>query len=133
MKGLFEEPIDLMKEVMDLRLIRQNIVASNLANIENPHYKARRIDFEEKLQEALQIKETGRLARTNPKHMPNKMTATPDFYKELEIRVVEGEDGVDLDKEMAIQAKNLLAYNTLTTLMRKEFDMLNQVITEGGK
>ncbi len=118
---------------MDLRLIRQNIVASNLANIENPHYKARRIKFEEKLQEVLNLKDTAQLAKSNPNHFPNNITAEPDFYKELEIRVVEGEDAVNLDKEMAIEAKNVLAYNTLTTVMRKEFEMLQQVISEGGK
>ncbi len=133
MKSIFEEPIQLVKYVMDLRLIRQNIVASNLANLENPNYKARRIKFEEKLQEALDLKDTGRMARTNPNHIPNSITSKPDFYKELEIRVVQGEDSVNLDKEMAIQAKNVLAYNTLSLLEKKEFEMLHQVIREGGK
>jgi flagellar basal-body rod protein FlgB len=133
MKGLFEEHLGLVQKVMDLRLIRQNIVASNIANIENPNYKARRIDFEEKLQEALNLKDSGRITRTNKKHLPNSITIWPDFHKELEIRVIQGEDSVNLDKEMAIQAKNVIAYNTLSTIMKKEFEMLSQVITEGGK
>jgi len=133
MKGIFEEPIYLIQKVMDLRLIRQNIVASNLANIENPNYKARRIKFEDKLQEALNLQESGRLTRTNKRHLPTSFPMSPDFQKELEIRVVQGEDAVDLDKEMAIQAKNVLAYNTLSVIIGKEFAMLSETITEGGK
>ncbi len=133
MRGIFEEPIYLIQKVMDLRLIRQNIVASNLANIENPNYKARRIKFEDKLQEALNLQESGRLTRTNKRHLPNSFSIYPDLQKELEIRVVQGEDAVNLDKEMAIQAKNVLAYSTLSTIMREEFEMLSETITEGGK
>lgn len=133
MTKLFEPHIDLIQYVMNLRLIRQNVVASNLANIENPNYKARRIDFEEKLQEALKLKESGAVARTNEKHLPTSFFAEPDFYKEWEIRVVQGEDSVDLDKEMSTQAKNVLAYKTLTTVLSKEFQMLTTVISEGGK
>ncbi len=133
MKKLFEPHIELVKYVMDLRLIRQNIVASNLANIENPNYKARRIDFEEKLQAALNLKESGAMARTNERHLPTSVLVEPDFYKELEIRVVQGEDSVDLDKEMTIQAKNVLAYKTLSNVLTKEFQLLKDVIVEGGK
>jgi flagellar basal-body rod protein FlgB len=46
---------------------------------------------------------------------------------------VQGVDNVDLDKEMAAMAKNNLLYNTLATVMQKNFTGLKQVIADGGK
>ncbi len=133
MRGLFDDHLLLVQKVMDLRLIRQNIVASNIANIENPNYKAKRIEFEKQLQEALNLQEGAEMARPKGSVNSDFLKVKPDFHKELEIRVVQGEDAVDLDKEMAISAKNVMAYNALATIMKKELDMLSQVIMEGGR
>ena len=48
-------------------------------------------------------------------------------------RVIHGDDNVDLDKEMAVMAKNTLRYNTLTTVLKKSFDGLRDVINDGGR
>ncbi len=135
MKSLFESYINLVGTVMDLRLMRQNVVAGNLANLENPNYKARRIYFEEKLQEALGLDDRGRLTRTNPKHLPTSFDPTkfgPDFTKEFEIRVVKGEDSVDLDKELVIQAKNVLNYKVLALILQKSFSGMSDLINSAG-
>ncbi len=134
-KSLFEDYVNLVGVVMDLRLKRQNVIAGNLANLENPNYKARRIYFEEKLQDAVGMSDKGELTRTNPKHLPVKFDPnnfTPDFTKEMEIRVVKGEDSVDLDKEMVLQAKNTLNYKVLALILQKSFAGMSDVITSAG-
>jgi len=136
MKSLFEDHIQLTAKVLDLRLMRQNVVVSNLANIKTPGYRARRLEFEEKLQAALDLEENNKITRTNEKHLPVRFDPQnfgPDFFKDFEPRVVQGEDRVDLDKEMAIMAKNTMLYNALTQVLRKNFEGLKLVISEGGK
>jgi flagellar basal-body rod protein FlgB len=136
MKSLFDDNIQLTAKVLDLRLMRQNIVVSNLANIKTPGYRARRLEFEEKLQAALDLEKNNKITRTNEKHLPvrfNPQKFGPDFFKDFEPRVVQGEDRVDLDKEMAIMAKNTMLYNALTQILRKNFEGLKLVISEGGK
>ncbi|MBT8764279.1 flagellar basal body rod protein FlgB [Desulfohalobiaceae bacterium Ax17] len=136
MKSLFDDNIQLTAKVLDLRLMRQNIVVSNLANIKTPGYRARRLEFEEKLQAALDLEKNNKITRTNEKHLPvrfNPQKFGPDFFKDFEPRVVQGEDRVDLDKEMAIMAKNTMLYNALTQVLRKNFEGLKLVISEGGK
>jgi flagellar basal-body rod protein FlgB len=135
MKSLFAKHIDLLDRVMDLRLQRQNIVAGNLANLSNPAYKARRLEFEEELQAELRLDGSGDMTRTHERHMPVKgeVGYKPNFYKEYEVKVIQGEDSVDLDKEMAIQSKNTLLYITLAEVMRKSFSGMEEVITKGGQ
>ncbi|WP_028574046.1 flagellar basal body rod protein FlgB [Desulfonatronovibrio hydrogenovorans] len=136
MKSLFGTHIHLTGRVLDMRLKRQNVVSSNLANVKTPGYKARRVEFEERLQAALDLDSKGRVTRTDKMHLPAKFdpnTFGPDFFKSIEPRVYQGEDAVDLDKEMAIMAKNTLMYNALTQVMQKNFEGLKTAITEGGR
>lgn len=136
MKTLFSEHLQLMGKVMDLRLQRQNIVASNLANINTQGYKAKRIEFEEELQNSLQLDRSKQMARTNSKHMPSSFDVNGfkgELRKDFDPRVVQGEDRVDMDKEMSIMAKNSLAYKTLTQLMQKSFSGIEEIIREGSK
>jgi len=136
MKSLFRPHIHLQAKVLDMRLERQNVIAGNLANIKTPGYKARRLEFEEDLQAALGLDARGRLARTNPKHLPARFdpnSFSADFIKSLRPRVVQGEDAVDLDKEMTLMAKNTMLYNVIVTTLRRNFEGLRTVITEGGR
>ena len=128
---------DLLAKVMDMRLERQNLVMSNLANINIPGYKARTLDFEDTLQQAVGTAEMrGTLTKTNDKHIPVAFNAKGfegNVAKEFKPRTIYGADAVDMDKEMSTMAKNSLMYNALTTVMQKNFEGITKVIAEGGK
>ena len=136
MKSLFEMPMELSAKVLDMRMQRQNIVMSNLANIKTPQYKARRVEFEEELQSALGLDGKGRVTTTNPHHLPGAFDSDSFSAKaisDLKPRVIHGEDAVDLDKEMAVMAKNTLSYNALTTVLQKSFEGVKNIIADGGR
>ena len=136
MKGLFGSHINLTAKVMDMRLERQNTVMSNIVNVNTPEYKTKRLEFEDRLQKALDQDARGRMTRTNKEHMP--VAFNPDGFQgegveALKARSVYGEDSVDLDKEMAIMTKNGLVYNALASVIQKNFNGIQKVIQEGGK
>ncbi len=136
MKALFEDHLLLTEKVLDLRLQRQNVVMSNIANVTTRNYKARSLAFEDDLQSALKLDARGKMARTNGKHMPSEFDIRGFKGKgltEYKPRVVYGEDVVDLDKEMAAMAKNSLMYNALTDIISKNFTGLQTAIQEGSK
>ena len=136
MKTMYPDNIALLGKVMDLRLDRQNVVMTNLANQDVPSFKARRLEFEKELQSALDLDEHGKMTRTSGSHLPSAFSAA-GFQGNLEMgwkpRVVAGLDSVDMDKEMSIMAKNTLMYNALTDITKRSFEGLQRVITEGGK
>lgn len=136
MKSLFEPQIHLTEKVLNLRLMRQNVVMSNLANISTPNYRPRRLEFEKDLQTALDLETRGKLSKTDGQSMSHDFDATgfgPRLTENIKPRTIPGEDNVDLDKEMSAMAKNTLMYNALTTVIKKNFDGIDSVITEGGR
>lgn len=136
MISLFPEHLGLLGKTLDLHMERQNVVMSNLANLDVPAYKARRLDFEKELQAALNTGEEGKMTRTQSGHMPVAFNAE-NFQGNLDMRwkprVVAGLDSVSLEKEMNVMAKNTLMYNALTDLTKKSFEGVQKVLAEGGK
>lgn len=133
MKTLFQPHLELTKKVMDLRLQRQNLVIANISNINTPNYKPRRLDFEEKLQKALDMDARGKMARTDENHVPatfNSKTFAGDWEKEFKPRAEHGQDSVDLDKEMAIMNKNMMLYDALAQITKSGYQGINKVINE---
>ncbi|WP_291322712.1 flagellar basal body rod protein FlgB [Desulfonatronospira sp.] len=136
MKALFGNYIHVTSKVLDMRLERQNVVSSNLANVKTPGYRARRVEFEEQLQSALNLDARGKVDRTNPGHLPatfDPRSFNAEFIKSMEPRVYQGEDAVDLDKEMSIMSQNTLMYNALSMIQQKNFHGLKTIISEGGQ
>ena len=136
MKGFFEDHIDLTAKVMDMQLQRQNLVMANITNVNTPHYKPMRLEFEKDLQNALALDMKGKVTRTNGEHMPSAFEVdgfAGKGIKEFEPREVFGEDQVDLDEEMTAMAKNSMLYNALTQVIKKNFEGMNKVIAEGAK
>jgi flagellar basal-body rod protein FlgB len=136
MKSLFDKDIGLMSKVLDMQLQRQNLVASNLANLKTPGYRARKLQFEDALQAAIGLDARGKMTRTNPGHLPvvfDENTFSPEWTRAFKPRLVHGADSVDMDKEMAVMAKTNLHYSALTTAIRSKFEGLKSIITEGQK
>lgn len=136
MRELFGRHIQLTGKVMDLQLQRQNLVTGNIANLNTPGYKARSIEFEDKLQKALNQDGIGKMTRTSKAHLPS--TFNPDGFsgdglKSFKAREIYGQDSVDLDKEMATNAKNTMMYNALAMVIKKNFTGMGKVIMDGAK
>ena len=136
MREFFDGHIDLTAKVMDMRLERQNLVASNITNVNTPQYRPVHLEFEKDLQNSLALDMEGKVTRTDDKHMPAAFNVDGfkgKGLKEFRPREVFGDDKVDLDKEMTSMAKNAMLYNALTEVIRKNFEGLTKVIGEGGK
>ena len=136
MKGLFEPQIGVTAKSMDLRLERQNLVMSNIANVATPGYKARRLEFEDQMQKALDLDQRGRMTKTSAMHIPATFAAGSFKGQELKAfkpRVVHGEDSVNIDKEITTMGKNAMLYNALSDVIKKDFENLQKVIADGGR
>lgn len=136
MKSLIDNTMELTSRALDMRMHRQNVVTSNMANIKTPGYRAKRVEFEAELAAAVGQSREGRMSATHASHLPSAFdpaVAQAVTGETFRPRVVQGQDAVDMDKETAVMAKNALAYNTLTQVMQKGFEGLKNVIMEGNK
>jgi len=99
---------------LNLRAARQELIASNIANADTPHYKARDIDFASALQGAM----TGdgaklQMAITSNKHLGDasgeSVMGAPVLYRNVLQPSADG-NTVDMDVERAQFADNALRY-----------------------
>lgn len=136
MKSLFEPHVNLVGKVMDMQLQRQNVIMSNIANVNTPRYKTRTVEFEDELQKSLGLDMQGRMSRTESGHMPSVFDVEgfgADLEKSMVPRVAHGEDRVNLDKEMTRMTKANLHYNALTQVIKGNLDGVRNIINESSK
>lgn len=132
----------LVNAALEGRVLRQQIIAGNIANIDTPFYKAKDVDFESALiakkNEIYGVKTEPKfeLAVTNEKHF-----ATLDFpsAKNSTVYLRDGHmarnDGntVDLDVETTELSKNSIMVQALDGASKKQGDIFKSVIDASGK
>lgn len=71
----FSKAFDLAYKALDYRALRQDMIASNIANVDTPFYRPKDLDFESVLAEKKaeifenQSNKVLPLAHTNPRHL----------------------------------------------------------------
>ncbi|MBE0496117.1 MAG: flagellar basal body rod protein FlgB [Campylobacterales bacterium] len=132
----------LLEQALAARSLRQQMIASNIANIDTPFYKSRDVDFEtvliQKAQEMYGVKEPQELkmASSHENHLQGK--SDNDFGAGM-IYLRDGHlarnDGntVDLDVETTEMSKNAIMIDALTQAMKKKSAIFNSVLEASGK
>lgn len=136
-KGMFNGPISILEKSLDLRSLRQNLIVSNIANKDTPHYKAFDLAVEEELEKLSDTGASVVLRKTHPAHFP--ASDVNKDYSEIRLSSASDEfeqssDGntVDIEAEMVKLAENNLQFETMAQLIRQKFQGLKLVI-QGGK
>lgn len=137
MSKLFDKTTEGIAKSLDMRLMRQNITAANIANAETPGYVAQKVDFEKDLIRALEMEGIPKIETSHPDHMPITQGAvrkvTADIYDNPDISLANDKNTVDLEKEMATLTENSLVYKAALELMRKKMGALKYAVSEGGR
>jgi flagellar basal-body rod protein FlgB len=114
MANSLDDVLQFHAEALGLRALRQQVLASNIANADTPGYKARDIDFVKSLQDALAGRvSAAELTRTVGAHMASPQTAaaagSPLLYRQVVQPSLDG-NSVDMDVERAKFAENAVHY-----------------------
>ncbi len=106
-----------MERAMDVASRRQQLTASNVANIDTPGYRTQDIDFDEALKRAVRQNE------------PATSAAKAGPVRGLPVRN-DGND-VSADREMLALAQTRLRYETAAAVARLRLRQLRSALTEG--
>ena len=109
--------LERMERLLDVAATRQNLISSNLANIDTPGYRTRDIDFAKEMQKALAA-------------APGESSSPA--VKEI-TGLIERPDGnnVSIDRETMLLAQTQLQFQAGVALLKQEFKRLQTAITEG--
>ncbi|MEN2994794.1 MAG: flagellar basal body rod protein FlgB [Thermodesulfovibrio sp.] len=109
-----DRSINLLQKIMDICTYRQKILASNIANVDTPNYKAKDINFKEELRKAVENQSREYQVIEAPTTMPNRDGNT-----------------VNLEVEMTKLTETMLMYNAATQLLSIRIRMLKDAIRGG--
>lgn len=130
----FDPTLGALNTSLNLRLVNQNVVSSNIANADTPGYKAKTMEFESALRDALNVGGELHAEGSHPSHIIHRSTdpVEPEIYDDP--NGVESLDGNTVDRaaEMAKLAENQLLYDASVEMIKKKLGMLKYSITEGG-
>ena len=132
---------DLIKEALNYRAARQDMIASNIANADTPFYRPRDISFEAHLaKKADEIQKIGsdklEMAQTDSKHIP--LTNEPSnakattFFRDGHMARNDG-NSVDLDVETTEMSKNSIMFNALIQAKKKDSGIFRAVLDASAK
>ena len=131
----------LISDALDYRAIRQDMIASNIANADTPYYKPRDISFESALAEkkADIFKDNSQqlqLAQTDKNHIPlnskDELDKPTTFFRDGHMARNDG-NSVDIDVETTEMSKNSIMFNALIQANKKEQSMFQNVISASQK
>ncbi len=132
---MLDDPtLEAMGQYMTRLSKRQQVVSSNVANIDTPGYKAKDISFHTTMEELL-ASQAVPLKTTRPEHNGlDRLQFAPLEPEVFEIQgLTERADGnnVDLDKEMLKLGETSFGYSMMTQLLRTKFRTIASSINEG--
>jgi flagellar basal-body rod protein FlgB len=134
MTGIFTKDLMLrtVSSALDGLSLRQRAIASNIANVDTPGYKAKKVSFEEQLQQTINDSSTSSVAlrTTHTNHINYNDLSGSILITESQTTFRNDGNNVDMDLEMTNLAETTIRYQTLTQLAGKKFTILKNIIRE---
>ncbi|RYL93000.1 flagellar basal body rod protein FlgB [Sporolactobacillus sp. THM19-2] len=117
-------PINTIQLAMNRSFAQQNLIAQNIANVDTPGYKAKKVAFDSLLGDQLQA------YRTRPGHISFSGSDPKGYHTEMDTygTIQDNGNNVDIDHEMSELARNQLLYQTLSQSAADQFKKFNIVL-----
>ncbi|MFT7622219.1 MAG: flagellar basal-body rod protein FlgB [Myxococcota bacterium] len=133
----FDKTTQMLQSSLNLRLNRQHLLSSNLANVDTPHYKPRDLQFEGFLKEASGIGIAGSASSpgAHASVQEGDYNAAGDegdvMTRDRPMDTLDG-NRVQLDETVGRITDNSMRYNAALELMRRKMALLNYA-SNGGQ
>jgi flagellar basal-body rod protein FlgB len=136
MNDRFDSQLNIQRSALRALIYRQELLATNIANADTPHFKARDLDFKGALAAAVAGRADDRpvvLATTSPRHFAGR-TQEADFAAATGYRTefqpnVDG-NTVNMDIERSAFAENALRLEAALTFITGEFKTLQLAMSQ---
>jgi flagellar basal-body rod protein FlgB len=124
--------IEAMGNYMSRLSKRQQVVVSNIANIDTPGYKTKDVSFHATMEELLSGP-TAAMKATRPEHLEEWTftPAAPEVFEVPDLPMRPDQNNVDLDREMLKLGETSFGYGMTAQLLRSKFRLIASSINEG--
>ncbi|EXJ22378.1 Flagellar basal-body rod protein FlgB [Alkalibacterium sp. AK22] len=117
----------LIKNALDASSMRQEMISSNIANVNTPGYKAKRVEFEDVLKRTM---DGSGMRGTHERHFGSDdlTSVRPEIRMQKGNRINENGNNVAIDTEMAELSANAIYYQALTTQLSNQYGTIRSVL-----
>jgi len=135
MTNKLDKALNFHHQALGLRAARQELLSSNVANADTPHFKAKDVDFASVLRDRLSLTRkisAVELATTAPAHIGIKKFGALGDNILYRVPIQPSADGntVDMDMERTRFADNAIKYDASITFVNNKFRNLTRAIQE---
>ncbi len=126
-----DSTIGSLERALHFSTAKNKAISQNIANVDTPNYKAKRVVFKDILNE--EKADIFQAKRSHKKHIP--FSLGNHGYKVLENRHTmynHNGNNVDIDHEMSTLAENQIYYNSLIDRLNGKMQSLQTVIRGGN-
>lgn len=120
--------LNLIKLALDTASMRQQVIATNIANVNSEGYRPLRVDFERQLGDAKALL----LDRTQSQSAAEMLNSIEPVVFEDPSEGLLGKEGVRLDDEMTKMAQNTVHYQSLLEAVSRKLSLMRIAINGGG-
>ncbi len=128
--------LQVKRTALNARAYRQELLASNIANADTPHYKARDVDFKGALENAMAGRAPAAqgLTTTSPRHMKGDTAPVAAANVKYRTEFQPNVDGntVNMDVERAAFAENAVHMEAMLTFIRSDLTTLQTAMQSGA-
>ena len=109
--------VDLLARLMDVAALRHGVLAHNIANVNTPGFKKRRVEFEQEFQQALVRGGSG------------ATQVQPVITESGDPPLRNDGNNVDIDKELGRLGKNAMLFRTYSTLLSRHLSLMKAAVS----
>lgn len=118
--------LEYLSKALDASVLRNNVIANNIANVNTPNYLAQGVSFEEMMKECIAKDQNG----FQQASYDGGANALLNNLAGVQPTVYSTGNKVDINKEMSELAKNQIWYNAIVSQgIGKMFSRLNTVLS----
>jgi flagellar basal-body rod protein FlgB len=132
---IFDSTLTRLGRALDVRLVRQNVLASNLANVDTPGFAPKEVDFAQAMASVGRAGSPGEIHTTDARHLTGAGAAAGTAAVAIQNAAGDSPtmDGnrVDLDRTMVALSENGIAYGASARATSKKLAILRYVASDG--
>ena len=122
-----------LEKAISIAQKRNEVITSNISNLDTPGYKSKDVNFKSELAKALETNNQKDLVRTNSRHISMQNSGGQDIESYEEQGEWNGYNWANIDSEMTKLTENNLVYRTAVEALLRKMALLKEVIREGGR
>jgi flagellar basal-body rod protein FlgB len=128
---LFGDSVHLLERSLELRMTRQNLIASNIANAETPGYRALDMDFESMLREIVQARKTEGASGATEESLAAQRASVRLIHADAPSLANEN-NTVLLERELGKLSKNALMFKAQAQILGQKLNLLREAASAPG-